>query len=181
MEYGLVRAGDAIKDQQEGNYSYLKYEHNSKINIMFIYNCLARYIMYYRSIYLFCRGLVQSTSLLFMLADWITREGQKDHRLDGRTTWQLDFSTDQLVRPIDSWTLSPTSRSDCSVLISTRRSLHRRPAGRTTRALTSARRTLRRRPVGQIARHFGSIVSYAEGSPAKLGTLWRSDSSCKSC
>jgi hypothetical protein len=33
----------------------------------------------------------------------------------------------------------------------------------------------------QIARRFGSIVSYAEGSPAKLGTPRRSDSSCKSC
>jgi hypothetical protein len=102
MEYGLVRASDAIKDQPEGNYSYLKYEHNSKINIMFIYNYSVRYIMYYRSTYLFCRGLVQSSSLFFTLRDWITREGQKNHCLGGRTTWQLDFSADQLVEPLGS-------------------------------------------------------------------------------
>jgi hypothetical protein len=73
--------------------------------------------------------MVQSTSLFFTLGDWITQEGQKDHRPGGRTIWQSDFSADQLVGPLSSWTSLPTSWSDCSALTSTWSSLHRRPVG----------------------------------------------------
>jgi hypothetical protein len=72
---------------------------------------------------LFCSGLVQSTSLFFTLGDWISREGQKYHRLGGRTNWQSDFFAGQLVGPLGSWTSSLTSWLDCSELTSTRRSL----------------------------------------------------------
>jgi hypothetical protein len=117
------------------------------------------------STYLYCRGLVQSTSLFFMLGDWITWEGQKDHRPDGRTTWHSDFSADQLVGPQGSWTSSPTSWSNCLALISFRYSLSTDqlvgPLGSWTSSptswldcspLTSTRCSLRHRPVGWAAR-----------------------------
>ena len=85
-----------------------------------------------------------------------------DHRLGGRTTWYSDFSTDQLVRPLGSWTSSPTSWLECSAFTSTRCSLHCQIVGRTVHRSRF-------------------IVSYAGGLPAKLGTPRCSDSSCKSC
>jgi hypothetical protein len=96
----------------------------------------------------------------------------KDHRPSGRTTWPSDFSADQLVELLGSWPSSPISWSDYSALTSTRRSLCRRPVG------WAARCSILCRPASQIIRRF--IISYGEGSPAKLGTPRRSDSSCKS-
>jgi hypothetical protein len=128
-----------------------------------------------RSTYLYCKGLVQSMSLFFTLEDWIIREGQKDYHLGGRTTWHSDFSADQLVGPLGSRTSSPTSWSDCSALTSTQRSLRRRPVGWTARCLLLCQLA------GRIVRHLSFIVSYTGGSPAKLGSPQRSNSSCKDC
>ena len=93
----------------------------------------------------------------------------QNHHPGGRTTWPSDFFADQLVGPLGSWTSSLTSWSDCSAFTSTRRSLRRRPVG------WAARCSILRQPIGRIVRRF--IVSYAGGSPAKLGTPRRLDCS----
>ena len=86
----------------------------------------------------------------------------QDHRLGGRTTWPLDFSVDQLVRPLDSW-------------------LRHRPVGWTIRhSLPLGAHFTADQLVGLLGTWFFAnqlvglsivfIDSYAGGSPAKLGT-----------
>ena len=67
--------------------------------------------------------------LIFHARGLIAQEEQKDHRSDGRTTWHSDFSADQLVGHLGSWTSSPTSWLNCSALTSTQRSVHSQQVG----------------------------------------------------
>jgi hypothetical protein len=60
-------------------------------------------------------------SLCFNLGDWIRQEGLEDHRPGGRTTWQSNFTADQLVGLFGTYSCSallslPISWLDCSVL-----------------------------------------------------------------
>ena len=108
---------------------------NFKINIVFIYNCLARYIMYYL-IYIFILQGPGSVNELIFYVRGLDHPGRTKgsssrwlhhlavgllRRSTGRTTRFMDFVADQLVRLFgghfySALTLPPTSWLACSVL-----------------------------------------------------------------
>ena len=127
----LARAGDSAT--LTGRTIYIKYKHIFRITLSvhtnlspscicyfitvadsspeFIYFISTSYTTY--STHLFHRGMARSMSLC-------SRTGQDDHHLGGQTTYQMDFTTNQLVRLLGAhscsvFTLPLTSWLDCSL------------------------------------------------------------------
>ena len=130
------------------------------------------------STHLFRRGMAWSTSLP-------SGTGQDDHRPGGRTTYQTDFTTNQLVGLLDAHScsaLTPARHShlhgahSCSVLTPARCSLLL--GAHSCSPITPTRRSL------LLGIHFttdqlvGLLIAWAS-SLATLGTPRCSDSSCK--
>jgi hypothetical protein len=86
---------------------------------MFIYNCSARYIMYYL-FYIFVLQRPGSVNELIFYARRLDQPGRTKVSSSG---WSHQLAVGLLVGPLGSWTSSLTSWLDCSELTSTRRSL----------------------------------------------------------